>query len=421
MPQVARLNHVTQAFGHDISAALLRAIAPATLVAAGAFSAIVRMLNPAAHKRIEAGPGGSDAMRCSLSRMEEYLDGLPAADPIVRQPFELGLAAMRACRWDEAVTHFRKAMTVTNGAHLVALLNLIGVCRYTQGRTDEALRDFEESARLALELGVKRGGAQALNNIGLVNRDNGDLDTALRFLEESLTIAREFDDRWAVAIELGNIGNVWHDRGDLDRALKFHEQALAIAREIGDLWSVASELANIGSVHQDKGDLNKALKYDEEALAQARKVGYRLGVVKGLANIANIHRTQGKLDSALRYEQEALAIARRAGYSLGVAVDLGNIGLDLMGLKKHEEAVPKLAEALTILLSIGVADGPRQALTGLLRCDDKLGRNRVEILLTGSGLNDGQIADLLDRIDQMRMKRPVPDDSRQLRLATAGQ
>ncbi len=410
---------LVQVVGHNIGARFLRAIAPASLAASGTVSIINRMFRPAARKA-ETDQESPDALRHGLGRMAEYLDGLPASEPVVRQPFELGLTAMGTCHWDEAVAHFRTAMAVTEGVHLVALLNLIGVCRYTQGRMDDARRDFEESARLATKLEAARGRAQALNNIGLINRDNGELDKALGCLEESLAISRRFDDWWAIAIQLGNIGTVWQDRGDLDKALKFHEQALALAREIGDEWSVACDLANIGSVHQDRGDLDKALKYDEEAVAASRKIGYRLGIVTGLADVANIHRRQGRLDQALRYDEEAFEIARRGGYSLGAALDLGNIGLDLIGLEKHEQALPKLAEALTILLAVGVADGPRQALTGLVRCEDKLGRKRAEELLKGSGLNDAQIAELLDRIDQVRMKRPSPIGSHQLTLAAAG-
>ena len=402
-----------------MTASVWRVIVPATVAVTGAAGFLARILG--ATKRIaEADQPGPAGMGRNLGRMAEYRDGLSLSELKVRQPFELGLAAMGECRWDEAVAYFKKAMTVTKGVHVVALLNLIGVCRYTQGRADEALRDFDESAHLAAGLQSKRGRAQALNNIGLIYRDRGDLDRALEYLEESLALARELDDRWAVAIQLGNVGSVWHDRGELDKALDCHKQALAISREIRDQWGVASDLANIGSVCLDNGDSDEALKYDEEALAASRSVGYRLGVVTGLANIANIHRKQGRLEEALQYEEEALAIARKAGYSLGVASELGNIGLDLVTRKKHEEAVPRLAEALTILLSIGVADGPRQAVTGLVRCEDKIGRNRVEALLKLSGFDSGKTADLLDRVDLMRMKRPVPADSRQLLIPTVG-
>jgi tetratricopeptide (TPR) repeat protein len=394
-------------------------LVPVMLVLAGLADFVARILHSNA-RTAAADRRASDVMRRNLGRMAEYMNGLPTADPVVRGPFELGLAAMRACRWDEAVKRFQRAMAATTGVHHVALLNLIGVCRYTQGHRDDALRYFEESVRVAEQVRANRGKAQALNNIALVYHDNGEPDSALKCLEESLAIARESDDQWATAVQLGNVGNIWHDKGDLDRALDYYERALAMSRELGDEWGVASDLANIGSVYLDKGILDKALQYDEEALATARGIGYWLGVVTGLANVANIHRQKGRLDKALAYEGEALRMARKAGYTLGVAVDLGNIGLDLTSQRKHKEAVPRLAAALTILIAAGVADGPRQALTGLIRCEDKLGRERVVRLLKETRLDEVKVSDLLGRIDQMRMKRPLVEANLQLGLAAAG-
>ncbi|MBM3330644.1 tetratricopeptide repeat protein [candidate division WOR-3 bacterium] len=404
--------------GLDLPASVTRN-APSTGAATGAAAFVARLLNTK-ERSPESRPERPECVRRDLGRMAEYLDGLPLSPPVVRQPFELGLAAMRACRWDEAVAYFKQAMSVTSGVHLVALLNQIGVCRYTQGRVEDALRCFHQSARLADELHTKRGRVQALNNIGLIHRDRGELDGALEYLEESLTLARELDDQWAVAILLGNTGNVWHDRGELEKALEYHIEALKISREIKDQWGVVSELADIGSIYMDKGRPDLALKYDEQALANARSVGYPLGVVTCLANIADIHRRRGRPDDALKCEEEALAVARKAGYGLGVASELGNIGLDLLARGKHEEAVPKLAEALSILLSIRVADGPRQALTGLDRCADRLGRQRVEALLKQSGFDDDSASDLLSRVDQTRMKRPAKTADRQLLPPVAG-
>jgi len=408
--------------GQYIDAAVLRAIVPALfgVVVPDIVDRIIRRLGPE-KRHAETDWKRPDVMRRDLGRLAEYLDGLPVSEPAVRQPFELGLAAMRACRWAEAIGHFRDAMTATKGTHLVALFNLTGMCQYTRGRPSEALRDFEESVRLAVEYQSERGRAQALNNIGLICHDNGELDRALEYLGESLAMASELDDQWAVAIQLGNTGNIWHDKGDLDKALQHHEQALAISRELRDQWGVATELGNIGSIYRDKGDLDKALQHYEQALAISHQIGYQLGVVTGLASIGSIYRDKGRIDKVLEYEEQALAIARKAGYSLGVATYVGDIGLALMEKSKHRQAVPKLAEALTILLASGVADGPRQALTGLGRCEDRLGRKRVEGLLKGAGLDDETIADLLERIDQVRMRRPGPRGDRPPQVQTAGQ
>jgi tetratricopeptide (TPR) repeat protein len=350
-------------------------------------------------------------MRRDMDRLAEYLDGLANSGPSVRQPFELGLAAMQTYNWSRAIELFREAMMQARGAEIVALFNLSGVCHYTQGRLDDARTSFEEAARLAEQFEDEDGKAPALGNIGVIYHDLGELDRALEYKEQALAKAHQLGDQWAEAIYLANIGNIWHDKGDLDKAMEYHEQALELSRGLGDKWGVASDLASIASILRDKGSLDEALKFDREALSIAHKIGHRLGVVTDLRNIASIYRYQGKLGEALRYGEAALAEARKVGYRLGVAADLGNIGLILTDQHKYEKAVPKLAESLVILLAGGFADGPRQVVTGLVKCEDKLGRERMEGLLKDAGLDEHAAADLLDRVDQMRLKKPEPEDT----------
>jgi tetratricopeptide (TPR) repeat protein len=352
---------------------------------------------------------GNKMMRRDMDRIAEYLDGLANSGPAVRQPFELGLAAMETYNWGQAVEHFREAMLQARGAEIVALFNLSGVCRYTQGMLDYARKSFEEAARLAEQFGDEEGKAPALGNIGVIYHDQGDLDLALQYKEQALAKAHQLGDQWAEAIYLANIGNIWHDKEDLDKALEYHEQALELSRDLGDKWGIASDLASIASIFRDKGALDEALKYNTEALAMARKLGHRLGVVTDLRSIASIYRYKGKLDEALKYGEAALAEARKVGYRLGVATDLGNIGLILTDQRKYEQAVPKLAESLGILLAGGFADGPRQVVTGLVTCEDKLGRNRVEELLRAAGVDESAATDLFDRVDQMYRRKPEPE------------
>ena len=415
-PDAARLALVVHVIGHYFDEIIFWAtlLVACCVVILAIVVHILYSLNPA-RRRARMVAVSRAVMRRDMDRMAEYLNELPKSGPAVRQPFELGLAAMRACDWDRAVGHFWEAMMQVRGAEIVALFNLTGVCCYTQGHLDNALTDFEESARLAEQFGDEEGKAPALGNIGVIWHDKGELDRALQYKEQALAKAHQLGDQWAEAIYLANIGNIWHDKGELDKALKYHEQALEISRDLGDRWGVASDLAGIGNIYRDKGGLDKALRYDKEALAMAHQIGHRLGVVADLGNIASIYRYKGKLDVALKYGEEALAMARRTGYRLGAAVDLGNIGFTLVDKKKYEQAVPKLAEALTIMLASGVADGPRQVLTGLVRCEDKLGRQRMQELLREAGLDDGSVLDMLGRIDQTRRTRPEPKRTRPVR------
>ncbi len=350
----------------------------------------------------------ADRMRHRRGMMTGHLGELFSAMPAVREPFELGFAAMNACRWNEAIGHLQAAAAATKGLKLVALLNLMGVCHYTEGRLNEALRDFEESARLADKFSDKQARARALANVGLVYRDSGQLDRALDCLERALEMARSIGHQWSVATHLGYAGSIYHDRGQLDKALEYYTEALAISRHIGDQWVVASSLSNLGSIYHDMGELDKALRHHEQALAMSRDNGDLWGVATSLSNIGSIYRDKGRLAQALKHENGALKVARQLGHMLGVATDLGNIGLLLTERSEHEQAVPKLAEALVTMVNIGVASGPRQTLTGLAGCEDKLGRRQLVKLLEKAGRDDKGIADLLERVDLIRQKRPEP-------------
>jgi tetratricopeptide (TPR) repeat protein len=412
---MARLEPLSSALGYHVDPVVFWAtlfVASCVIVIATAVHILLSLNSRRLRRIMEI--RDREVMRRDMDRIAEYLDELPRSSPAVRQPFELGLAAMEASDWNRAVGHFREAMLQARGAEIVALFNLTGMCRYTQGLLDDALKSFEEALRLAEQFEDEDGKAPALGNIGVIWHDRGDLDRALQYKEQALAKAHQLGDQWAEAIYLANIGNIWHDKAELDKALGYHEQAFELSRELGDKWGVATDLASIASIFRDKGGFDEALQYNREALAIARKIGHRLGVVTDLGNISGIYRYKGKLDEALKYGEQALTVARKVGYQSGVATDLGNIGLILADKRKYAQAVPKLAEALAILLATGVADGPRQVLSGLIRCENKLSRKRMEQVLKGAGLDDRGVADVLERIDQVRQKKPRPRPKRRV-------
>jgi len=349
-----------------------------------------------------------DVIRRDLNRMAEYMGEPSGSEPAVSRPFELGLAAMTACRWDQAIEHFQEARTRAGRSQLVPLLVQIGVCHYMQGCLGDALKEFGESSRLADREGDKPGRAAALADIGVIHHEYGELGSALTHLNEALAIARESGDQRFAALCLGNIGNIHREKGQLDAALKSHEDALAISRPIGDQPGVVSGLGNTASVRRDKGELDKALELYAEAVETARKAGDNFGYAAELGGIGGVYHDQGDLDRALKFHEDALAGARRIGFRLGEAAELGNVGLILEKRGEHGQAVPRLVETLTILLLVGVNHGQNQALLGLSRCDDALGRERMQELLKQVPMSDEGVTDMLDRVDQIRLRRPRP-------------
>jgi tetratricopeptide (TPR) repeat protein len=127
-----------------------------------------------------------------------------------------------------------------------------------------------------------------------------------------------------------------------------------------------------------------------------------------MGSIGSVYYDKGDLDRALRFHEDSLAGARRIGFRLAMATELGNIGLVLEKKGAHSQAVPNLVEALNILLSIGASGGQLQVLLGMSRCDDALGREQMQELLKQALASDEGATDMLDRIDQLRRRRPWP-------------
>ena len=156
----------------------------------------------------------------------EYLNGLMTSLPSVRTPFELGRAAMKACKWDNAILLFKVATKEAAGTELVALASLLGLCHAAPGRWPEARESHEESARLADQFGDRQGKAVALTNLGRLCYAKGETAKALKYHQEALAMASSPADQHLQAENLSCIGLISLTTGDAEKALKSLDRKL---------------------------------------------------------------------------------------------------------------------------------------------------------------------------------------------------
>ncbi|MFO7675807.1 MAG: tetratricopeptide repeat protein [bacterium] len=259
--------------------------------------------------------------------LRAYLDGLPAAAAPVRDRFLLGEAARRAYRWDEAIRHYRAAMKEARGTELAALFNLVGLCHYLAERRQQALENYEESARLAGQLDDQRGRGIALHNAGVVRHDWGELDEARRLFEESLALTRRLGDDSGVAKALHHLGLIHQVKGEIPRARSLYEESLVLARRHSSAPAVAQTLHNLATVHQVQGNFGRARELYEESLKLAREHGDKHGIARGLHQLAMLSQEQGNVAAARELYEESLALKRELGSRTGIATTLGQLGM----------------------------------------------------------------------------------------------
>ena len=385
--------------GHYFDPLVFWAVAPAAvgIVITAIVTTIVYELGPS-RRHAKTVANRLDGMQRDMHKMALYLDGLPKSTGPVRLSYDAGMDAMRACEWDEAIGYFRKAMIDAKGTQLVALFNLIGLCHYTPGRLDDALRNYEESVRLAEQFGDKKGRAYALGSLGHIYSVKGEPDKGLKYFEEVLAMAREIGYQHGVASALLSLGHIYSVKGEPDKGLKYCEEGLAMAREIGYQQGVSAALGSLGLIYSYRGRLDRALKYQEEALAVDREIGYQQGVASDLGNIGSIYYSMGEFDEALRHYEESLEIARKVGYQQAVGSDLRNIGSTCYSKGEFDKALKYLAQAILVFSAIGDRPKAEKATGELKPLLGQVGREKFVAGCVEAGMTSADAVKLADSL-----------------------
>jgi tetratricopeptide (TPR) repeat protein len=127
-------------------------------------------------------------------------------------------------------------------------LHALGLTAYFARHLGEARSRWEESLRLARELGETRGVATDLAALGGLARHEGRYAEAQELLDQSLQLFREVGDTQGMARSLMMLGYVVVEQGRCDEARALDAEGLRLSREIGDARGVVFALDLFGVI-----------------------------------------------------------------------------------------------------------------------------------------------------------------------------
>jgi eukaryotic-like serine/threonine-protein kinase len=230
-----------------------------------------------------------------------------------------------------------------------------------QGRTDDAIRRFNEAKELAAKGGYQWVVGMALANLGMALQSRGDLDGAERAQSASLAIAQQLGTALGIAAQYYTLGLLRQDRGDLKDAFRLFDQARSWSVEIGDRFMETQTLTMMSAVQSAEGDLGGALRNAEHAVSLSRATGNRLTEALALQRIGTVFDLRGDLSEARRYYLQAFQALR----------DFGDTRLEATAL----------AAAAEVTARLGDLRGARRRLELVLavkrQAGDRLGAGRV--------------------------------------------
>jgi LuxR family maltose regulon positive regulatory protein len=175
--------------------------------------------------------------------------------------------------FDRSIAMYRKEKQEEGLA--LALVRRGGTYRFL-GRYEEAMRDANEvleNFKSSDELEWIH--ADALRVIGLSRYRQGRTLEAIKYLQQALDIYVRVNDSATIPLLLMETGLAHSTLGNYTEAKASYEQALKIWKEEGNLTSQALLLNNYGSLHQQLGEYEQAAHALEEGLLCAKQSGYK--------------------------------------------------------------------------------------------------------------------------------------------------
>ena len=125
---------------------------------------------------------------------------------------------------------------------------MLGGLNQLQGRTDEAVANYQEAIRLLPDF------PEACNNLGVALYTLKRSDESVATLRQALSLKPDY------AEAHNNLGNALHERGELDEAVACYRQAVRFRPDYTEAFN------NMGNALRNRGRLAEAMESYEQAL-----------------------------------------------------------------------------------------------------------------------------------------------------------
>lgn len=258
-------------------------------------------------------------------------------------------------RNDEALDSVGKALQLLPGDNeglrlRGEVLHTQGNIRFYTGKQREAVESYAEALALFRKLQFRRLEATMLMNIGFVSQCMGEYEGALRYYQDSYNIDLEIGDRFYTGAKLANIGQAHAEMGQFDRAEKYLRKAGDLCRSVEDTGGLSDTLTTLGQMRLWQGRVADARKYLAKGLDLARQAESAYSEMRARIYLAMAKHEAGEPhEAALNEAQVATELSRRSDMPQGIVFGTMVAATILAEMGKIDEAVSRSSEAMSVI------------------------------------------------------------------------
>lgn len=195
------------------------------------------------------------------------------------------------------------------------------------GKMDEALKRFNQSAKLAEKAGNKNTAHKYQLSAGVIHHVMGDVAATQKLLGQVISEAEKAGESRNLIIAYTNLSNLEMRSGNPAKALEGFEKALKLSTEAGEKREIARINSSLGQVYEMMGEPAKAAEKYNTALEMAKEINYLEGIAIFNNLIGNPLMMMGDMDGAHRHFKESFHFSQKIGDKNSESTSSGSLGI----------------------------------------------------------------------------------------------
>jgi len=190
--------------------------------------------------------------------------------------------------------------------------NLLGYYYLGIGNYDLALKYYNTTLDLAIEIKNTEWEAKAYGNIGVVYSNKGDIKSTIEQYKKAILCLENAGKEDETALWLANIGAQYRLLGEHNLATQYLKKAESLAEKTNDQRALFRVYPALGNLYGAQKELDKAMEYGLKALRLSKELNSKTGMSNAYQTLINTSLDRQQYNEAEKYATECLHLAQEA-------------------------------------------------------------------------------------------------------------
>jgi len=277
----------------------------------------------------------------------------------------LGEVQVRVGKSDSAIRSYQEALKLGEDQKLLdhlkeaQMYRKIGYVYHSISDYTEAISYYERALKKLKDTSSEPELTEYIticNSLGLTYVMKGEHQKCIHWSKKGIELSRKRKHLTLIERSYNNLGWVAHSQGKYEKAIEHFNRCLEIQQKVQDKSRLSALKINLGVIHLNLGQYDKAEDYYYKGLNLAQEMGNLSwkGIIYN--NLGVLYKDRGEWEKALGFLEKSLKIREQYGDRRGMVSALDNLGVTFLSQGQPDKALDYMSRSFTICQKIGAKD-----------------------------------------------------------------